>query len=82
MKKLKSEMAIEYAEHIVKTKDTIRKTAEIYGLSKTYLQLLIHSNCVKSKPETYKKLLEILDEHFKEKHKVGGEKTRKKYLNV
>ena len=35
MKEIASERAVKLAEHIAQTKDTVRKTASIFGISKS-----------------------------------------------
>ena len=68
------------ARHIYNTHDTIRKTAKIYGLSKSTLHndISVKLRCVDS--DLYEKIRIILDENFAQKHLRGGEATKQKYL--
>ncbi len=74
------ERVLAVAEHINNTHDTIRKTAQIFGCSKS----TIHNDVsIKLKSIDYKLFMEIkqvLDENFAEKHLRGGEATKRKYL--
>ena len=67
------------AEHIKESHDTVRKTAKLFGLSKS----IIHNDVsVKLKAIDYDLYLQtkvVLDENFAEKHIRGGEATKKKY---
>ncbi len=68
------------ANHINTTHDTIRKTAAIYGYSKSTIH---HDVSIKLKlldDNLYQQTKKILDENFSEKHIRGGEATKKKYL--
>lgn len=74
------ERVITVANHINDTHDTIRKTAKIYGYSKS----TIH-NDVSVKLKTidfrlYQETKKVLEKNFAEKHIRGGEATKKKYL--
>ena len=67
------------ARYIVLTHDTIRKTAQIFGLSKSS----VHNDMAKKLPKIDRVLFEkvclILKENFEEKHIRGGKATKKKY---
>ena len=74
-----TDRVITVAQHIYNTHDTIRKTAKIYGYSKS----TVH-NDVSIKLKTidyglYEKTKKILEENFNEKHIRGGEATKRKY---
>ena len=67
------------ANHIIKTQDTIRKTAGLFNVSKS----TVHTDLSERLKEIDKKLGAVIDDifknHDKEKHIRGGEVTRQKY---
>lgn len=67
------------ANHIIKTQDTIRKTAGLFNVSKS----TVHTDLSEKLKEIDKKLGAEIDDIFKnhdrEKHIRGGEVTRQKY---
>ena len=75
-----NERVLAEAKHIVFTHDTIRKTACIFGVSKS----TIHNDMTKKLKGLslmlYNETRKILQENFDEKHIRGGEATKAKYL--
>ncbi len=67
------------AEHILNTHDTIRKTAEKFGFSKSTIHNDVSLKLKNIDYALYLKVKTILDANFAEKHIRGGEATRKKY---
>ena len=67
------------AEHILNTHDTIRKTAEKYGFSKSTIHNDVSVKLKNIDYALYVKIKEILNANFAEKHIRGGEATRRKY---
>ncbi len=70
------------ANHILKTHDTIRKTAKLYGYSKSTIH---HDVSIKLKNldyHLYEQTKTILDENFAEKHIRGGQATKLKYQEL
>lgn len=67
------------ANHIIKTQDTIRKTAGLFNVSKS----TVHTDLSERLKEIDKKLGAEIDDifknHDKEKHIRGGKVTRQKY---
>ena len=67
------------ANHIIKTQDTIRQTADRFNVSKS----TVHSDLSERLKEIDKNLGREIDNIFKthdrEKHIRGGEVTRQKY---
>ena len=67
------------ANHIIKTQDTIRKTAGLFNVSKS----TVHTDLSERLKEIDKKIGAEIDDifknHDKEKHIRGGEVTRQKY---
>jgi putative DeoR family transcriptional regulator (stage III sporulation protein D) len=71
--------AVKVARHILQTSDTVRRTAEVFGISKS----TVHKDVAERLPRISKELAEevrsILDRNKAERHLRGGEATRKKY---
>lgn len=71
--------AVKVARHILQTSDTVRRTAEVFGISKS----TVHKDVSERLPRISAKLAEevrcILDKNKAERHLRGGEATRKKY---
>ena len=59
------------ANHIIKTQDTIRQTADRFNVSKS----TVHADL----SERLKEIDNIFKTHDREKHIRGGEVTRQKY---
>ncbi len=69
---------IKEAEFIVKTKFTIRKSAEYFGVSKSTLHNDLKFRLPKLNSKLYVKVQKILKQHFDEKHIKGGQATKQK----
>jgi putative DeoR family transcriptional regulator (stage III sporulation protein D) len=71
--------AVKIARYILQTSDTVRGTAEVFGISKS----TVHKDVSERLPRINKELAEdvksILDRNKAERHLRGGEATRKKY---
>ena len=72
--------AIRLAMHILETGDTIRKTAEIFSLSKSTVHKDVSSRLKEINPVMYEQVKKILDINFSLRHIRGGESTRLKHL--
>ena len=68
------------ADHIIKTKDTIRKTAEIFNISKSTVHKDIQERLYIIDINKYQEVKEIMNEHLKTRHILGGESTRQLFL--
>ena len=68
------------ANHIIKTKDTIRKTAKIYNISKSTVHKDIKDRLIDIDKIKYLKIKKIMDEHIRTRHIKGGESTRRLFL--
>lgn len=70
---------LEEAQHVLNTKDTVRKTAKIFSLSKS----TVHYDLNKRLKNIDKTLAQEIDRIFKNhdeiKHIRGGEATKEKY---
>lgn len=73
--------AVKIGLHIQKTCDTVRQTAEIFGISKS----TVHKDVAERLPRIDKQLAgevrDILEQNKSERHIRGGEATRRKYLD-
>ena len=76
------ERVISVANHIYDTHDTIRKTAKIYGYSKSTIHNDVSVKLKNIDQSLYEKIKEVLEQNFAEKHLRGGEATRKKYQEI
>ena len=70
---------IEEANHILKTGDTIRKTASIFSVSKSTVHKDLHERLLKIDKKLYGDVDKILKYHTDIRHIRGGEATKKKY---
>lgn len=74
------ERVVSVANHINKTHDTIRKTAQIYGYSKSTIHNDVSVKLKFIDASLYERTKKILEENFSEKHLRGGEATKRKYM--
>ena len=82
MTKQINDRVLQEAKYINFTHDTVRKTASIYGVSKSTVH---HDMAVKLEyidRELYLKINKILQENFQEKHIRGGFATKRKYQKI
>ncbi|MBO8157988.1 sporulation transcriptional regulator SpoIIID [Thermosyntropha sp.] len=74
--------AVKIAQYIIKTSNTVRQTAEVFGISKS----TVHKDVTERLPHINKELAEevkkILEQNKAERHIRGGEATRKKYAAI
>jgi len=74
--------AVKIARYILQTSNTVRGTAEVFGISKS----TVHKDVSERLPRISKELAEevrnILDRNKAERHLRGGEATRKKYAQA
>ncbi|MBP3431503.1 MAG: sporulation transcriptional regulator SpoIIID [Clostridia bacterium] len=80
MKAYIKERTLQLAEHISQTEDTIRRTAQIFNLSKSTVHNDLSKRLRKVDEKKYEEVKKILDKNFEEKHIRGGQSTKKKYL--
>ncbi|MGN1227292.1 MAG: sporulation transcriptional regulator SpoIIID [Christensenellales bacterium] len=74
--------AICLAKYIISTKATVRKTAKVFGISKSTVHNDITKKLKNLSLELYFEVHSILMENFAVKHLRGGEATRLKYKNM
>ena len=68
------------ADHIIETKDTIRKSAKKFNISKSTVHKDIKDRLIIIDKNKYKKIKKIMEEHLKTRHIKGGESTRQLFL--
>ena len=73
------ERAIELAQYIIDTKDTVRGAAKKFGISKSTVHKDVSDRLVKINPNLANKVRIILDENKAERHIRGGMATKLKY---
>ena len=68
------------ANHIIKTKDTLRKTAKIFNVSKSTVHKDMKDRLKEIDSIKYNKIKKIMNEHIETRHIKGGESTRRLFL--
>lgn len=82
MYKAINDRVISLAKYIISTKATVRKTAQVFGLSKSTVHYNVTKNLKELSLELYLEVHSILSENFAQKHIRGGEATRQKFKNI
>ena len=70
---------LEEASYILISDDTIRKTAQVFGVSKSTVHKDLKERLIDIDEEMYKEVSLILHRHALLKHIKGGEATKNKY---
>lgn len=73
------ERAIELAQYIIDSKDTVRGTAKKYGISKSTVHKDVSERLLKINPALAHEVRIVLDENKAERHIRGGMATKLKY---
>ncbi len=68
------------ADYILKTNDTIRKTAIVFKVSKSTVHKDIGERLLLINKKKYKLIKKIMNEHIETRHIKGGESTRQLFL--
>ena len=74
------ERVIEESEHIIRTGDTVREMAALFGISKSTVHKDLKDRLLEVDREMYKRVMKILKYHSYVRHIRGGESTRRKFL--
>ncbi|HEY3314070.1 MAG TPA: sporulation transcriptional regulator SpoIIID [Bacillota bacterium] len=72
---------LEVANYIVRSNDTVRETAKVFGVSKSTVHKDMTERLCRINPELAARVKTVLDRNKSERHLRGGEATRKKYLS-
>ena len=81
MNKKTLDRVIEEANYIFNTKNTIRETSYVFGVSKSSVHKDIRERLVLRDKNLYEKASSILEYHTYIKHIRGGQATKRKFLN-
>lgn len=73
------ERAVQLAQYIIDSKDTVRGAAKKFGVSKSTVHKDVSERLLKINPTLAHEVREILDENKAERHIRGGMATKLKY---
>jgi putative DeoR family transcriptional regulator, stage III sporulation protein D len=76
------ERVLEVANYIINSKATIRKTAKVFGVSKSTIHKDMTERLPKINPQVADEAKNILDENKAERHIRGGKATKMKYKAI
>ncbi|SHH81546.1 putative DeoR family transcriptional regulator, stage III sporulation protein D [Clostridium collagenovorans DSM 3089] len=79
MKDYIEERVLEVAKYIIESKSTIRKTAKVFGVSKSTIHKDMTERLPKINQEIAEQAKNILDINKSERHIRGGKATKLKY---
>ena len=67
------------ARHIIDTNDTVRKTAKLFGISKSTVHKDVTESLSKVNHALFLEVKKVLDQNKSERHIRGGIATREKF---
>ena len=73
------ERAVELAQYIIDSKDTVRGAAKKFGISKSTVHKDVSERLLRVNPTLASEVREILNENKAERHIRGGMATKLKY---
>jgi putative DeoR family transcriptional regulator, stage III sporulation protein D len=76
------ERVLEVANYIIDSKATIRKTAKVFGVSKSTIHKDMTERLPKINPGIAREAKDILDLNKAERHIRGGKATKMKYKAI
>ena len=79
MKDFITKRVLNEANHVIDTKDTIRKTAAIFKVSKSTVHNDLSERLKKIDKNIAESINEIFQDHDRNKHIRGGQITKEKY---
>ena len=82
MKDYIEERVLEVAQYIIYSRATIRKTAKVFGVSKSTIHKDMTERLPKINPDIAEEAKSILDLNKDERHIRGGKATKLKYKVV
>ena len=82
MKDYIEERVLEVANYIIDSKATIRKTAKVFGVSKSTIHKDMTERLPKINPSVATEAKNILDLNKAERHIRGGKATKMKYKAI
>lgn len=81
MKEYIRRRVIDICSHILQTKNTVRRTAVLFGVSKSTVHKDMRERLPEINDELAEKVRLVLEENKAERHIRGGEATKLKYKN-
>lgn len=82
MKDYIEERVLEVARYIIESKATIRKTAKVFGVSKSTIHKDMTERLPKINPQVAREAKDVLDLNKSERHIRGGKATKMKYKTL
>ncbi|MFX0548282.1 sporulation transcriptional regulator SpoIIID [Hathewaya histolytica] len=82
MKDYIEERVLEVAKYIIESKSTIRKTAKVFGVSKSTIHKDMTERLPKINPQIADEAKYILEVNKSERHIRGGKATQLKYKSI
>lgn len=82
MKDYIEERVLEVANYVISSKATIRKTAKVFGVSKSTIHKDMTERLPKINPQIAKEAKNILEFNKAERHIRGGKATKLKYKAI
>ena len=82
MKEYIEKRALELANYMVETGETVRKTGEVFGVSKSTVHTDVTERLKKIDYNLFLKVEKVLEVNLNERHIRGGESTRLKYVKL
>ena len=76
------ERAINLAQYIIDSKDTVRGTAKKFGISKSTVHKDVSERLLEISPSLAYEVRKVLDENKAERHIRGGMATKLKYSHL
>lgn len=81
MNSIITKRVLDEASYMLKTKQTIREIAKVFGVSKSTVHKDLHERLLDINSKLHKEIDDILKYHIDVRHIRGGESTKKKYRN-
>ena len=82
MNNLYQKRCILLGEYIVENKATVRKAAEVFGVSKSTVHIDVTKRLKQISPSLAFEVNAVLQENKAERHIRGGKATKEKYLRL
>ena len=82
MKDYIEERVLEVAKYIIESKSTIRKTAKVFGVSKSTIHKDMTERLPKLNPQIAREAKSVLELNKAERHIRGGRATKLKYKSL
>ena len=71
--------SVQLAKHIIASGDTVRKTAKLFGISKSTVHKDVTERLERVNHALYLQVKKVLDQNKSERHIRGGIATREKF---